>query len=233
MEDFCPQGKLETVLVENLSVLLWRKRRLLQAENAEISERMEFTAIDSLSMRRSAAEDCSRAAIASGGLLRHCDNPFVVREARDRLLMFRLIVAQEGYREDSRLFKKLFGEDQDGRTPDSYRPVSAVNVTIVNSEEKQGDQPDESEFTEAMVATMDTEIKRLTKLEKMLTANDRKRMQYQSSAAVIPGQQASDRLLRYETHLSREIDRILNRLERLQRMRKGQPLPPQVDVNIS
>ena len=42
-----------------------------------------------------------------------------------------------------------------------------------------------------------------------------------------------DHLLRYETHLSREIDRILNRLERLQRMRKGQPLPPQVDVKIS
>jgi hypothetical protein len=37
----------------------------------------------------------------------------------------------------------------------------------------------------------------------------------------------------YETHLSREIDSILNRLERLQRMRKGQPLPPQLDVKIS
>ena len=34
--------------------------------------------------------------------------------------------------------------------------------------------------------------------------------------------------MRYETHLNREIDRILNRLERLQRMRRGQPLPPQI-----
>jgi hypothetical protein len=33
--------------------------------------------------------------------------------------------------------------------------------------------------------------------------------------------------------VSREIDRILNRLERLQQMRKGQPLPPQLDANIS
>jgi hypothetical protein len=38
---------------------------------------------------------------------------------------------------------------------------------------------------------------------------------------------------RYEAHLSREIDRILNRLERLQRICKGQPLPPQLDVKIS
>jgi hypothetical protein len=28
-------------------------------------------------------------------------------------------------------------------------------------------------------------------------------------------------------------DRILNVLERLQRMRKGQPMPPRLDVNIS
>jgi hypothetical protein len=33
--------------------------------------------------------------------------------------------------------------------------------------------------------------------------------------------------------LSCEIDTILTRLERLQRMREGQPLPPQVDVKIS
>jgi hypothetical protein len=52
-----------------------------------------------------------------------------------------------------------------------------------------------------------------------------KRAEYKSLAAVIPGEEVSDRLMRYETHLSRAIDRILNRLERLQRMRQGQPVP--------
>jgi hypothetical protein len=36
-------------------------------------------------------------------------------------------------------------------------------------------------------------------------------------------------LLRYEVDLSREIDRTLNQLERAQRQRKGQPLPPKLD----
>jgi hypothetical protein len=35
------------------------------------------------------------------------------------------------------------------------------------------------------------------------------------------------------TLLSDEIDRIVDRLERLHRTRKGQPLPSQVDVKIS
>jgi len=37
----------------------------------------------------------------------------------------------------------------------------------------------------------------------------------------------------YETTLSSEGDRRLQRLEWLQRIRKGQPVPPQVDVKIS
>jgi hypothetical protein len=37
----------------------------------------------------------------------------------------------------------------------------------------------------------------------------------------------------YETHLSREIDRIPNRLERLQRMRKRQPVFPPVKVDVT
>jgi hypothetical protein len=41
MENLQPQGKLEMVLVENLATLLWRKRRLLQVETAEI-EKAQF-----------------------------------------------------------------------------------------------------------------------------------------------------------------------------------------------
>jgi len=44
---------------------------------------------------------------------------------------------------------------------------------------------------------------------------------------------ASELLLRYGNSVSKQIHRILDRLERLQRMRKGQPVPPQIDVNIS
>ena len=42
-----------------------------------------------------------------------------------------------------------------------------------------------------------------------------------------------DLLLRYESNLERAFDRTLNQLERLQRMRKGQPAPPTVNVNVS
>jgi hypothetical protein len=37
----------------------------------------------------------------------------------------------------------------------------------------------------------------------------------------------------YEMYLGREIDRILTRLERLQRMHRRLPLPPRLDIKIS
>lgn len=52
-------------------------------------------------------------------------------------------------------------------------------------------------------------------------------------AMAVRKQLASELLLRYGNNVSKQIFRILDRLERLQRMRKGQPVPPQVDIKIS
>lgn len=42
-----------------------------------------------------------------------------------------------------------------------------------------------------------------------------------------------DLLLRYDTTLNRNIDRTLGQLERHQRLRRGQPVAPPIDVNVS
>jgi hypothetical protein len=232
-DDFQPQGKLESVLVENLAALLWRTRRLFHAENAEVSEKMEFTGAEFIAKRHVEAWDFSRSAITSDGLLRNSNNPLVVREAKEVLDMFRENFIQYGFREDSRLLKKLYGQDQDKGIPYGLRFLYEVYATINGAAGKSGDATSEDKLKAIMLAFIEAEIKRLTKIEKVLEAIDRRRIEYKTSAAVIPGQEALDRLVRYEVHLSREIDRILNRLERLQRMRKGQPLPLQLDVKIS
>lgn len=138
MEDFCPQGKLETVLVENLATLLWRKRRLLQVETAQISDR-----------------------IAKG------------------------LADEEGHR------------------------TIEVRFNVMGSSDYQYPVSDPKESTEAQKPEVNT------------------------AAARIPSQEASDRLIRYEAHLSREFDRTLSQLERLQRIRKGQPALPVVKVDLS
>jgi hypothetical protein len=42
----------------------------------------------------------------------------------------------------------------------------------------------------------------------------------------------ADKLLRYEAHLDRQLYRAMDQLERLQRQRKGENVPPPINVNL-
>ena len=62
------------------------------------------------------------------------------------------------------------------------------------------------------------------------------REQYERAADVrirsLPSAEKADRLLRYETHLERQLYRAMDQLERLQRRRMGDAVPPPLNVNF-
>jgi hypothetical protein len=53
------------------------------------------------------------------------------------------------------------------------------------------------------------------------------------SAAVLPSAEVLEKILRYETALERQLFRAMNQLERLQRRRQGENVPPPVALEIS
>jgi hypothetical protein len=77
------------------------------------------------------------------------------------------------------------------------------------------------------------EIDRLKQYQKKSEPNEFERKKVEILRQRVPDSPGLDRLLRYETSLERAFDRTLTQVERIQRTRKGQPLPPQVDVKIS
>jgi len=48
----------------------------------------------------------------------------------------------------------------------------------------------------------------------------------------LPPADATDKLIRYESHLDRQLYRAMDQLERLQRQRRGESVPPPVNVNL-
>jgi len=50
---------------------------------------------------------------------------------------------------------------------------------------------------------------------------------------VITDREVLDRILRYETAIERNLGRAVDRLERLQRRRKGKPFPLLVSVRLT
>jgi hypothetical protein len=222
-----PQGRPENECVDSLAELAWRKRRLIAAENAQISERVETARSEFVTKRHIVAWDISRAASVSGGLLRHTDNPLVLQEAKHTLLLLRGFVSEHGLKKDSWLLKKIYGEDQDKGVPFGLPLLYGAFATST----KPG--ADDGERRKIMVSFIDAEIERLTQFEKKVRATDERRIEYGAASAIIPDPKELDLLMRHQTHLSRETDRILNRLERLQRARNGQSPVPRVDVEIS
>ena len=60
-----------------------------------------------------------------------------------------------------------------------------------------------------------------------------RKLKLQALSRYVPEAPQLDRLLRYEATLERGIDRTLNHLERAQRMRRGEPVKPPINLNIS
>jgi hypothetical protein len=48
----------------------------------------------------------------------------------------------------------------------------------------------------------------------------------------LPPADATDKLLRYEAHLNRQLYRAMDQLERLQRQRRGEKEPPPLNINL-
>ena len=57
-ETLQPKGALEELLVEKLATTVWRLRRLLLAESAEIRKNTEFVESDQRKQEQEAAENC-------------------------------------------------------------------------------------------------------------------------------------------------------------------------------
>jgi hypothetical protein len=236
MEDFSPQGKLETVLVESLATLMWRKRRLLQAETAEI-EKAQFVNFELELQNRAGELEYAQLRGSSDAKLRQSNPRNLLRDAIEILDLHRLLFAAkdsqdvEGLR---RTLKLIYGYQEECPQPYSWRQMSLTLSKLLSKvEAEKQDSKDQPDVQLIVVEAICKEIMRLAQLHDAAVAVEELKREHNLAGTRVPPQEVSERLVRYEAHLSREIDRILNRLERLQRTRKGQPLPPQVEVNIS
>jgi hypothetical protein len=230
-----PRGALEESLVENLAVLMWRKRRLLEAERAEIAKAREFEVLDwavsSLSQRDEVIHKALDMEDRIGGMLHEWSNPFVLAECISLLKGLREDLEQNGFDpRHEKILGKIYGPV--GGFLCAYlelsqeaRSASANSVDGTNSvyEEKRAEA----------LKLLAAEIKERRTQQVDLFAIAKHRIEYIKQAASVPSQEVLERLLRYEASLSREVDRTLRQLERLQRMRLGQPVPPSIQLEVS
>ena len=238
LDDWQPIGMMEETLVEKLSVLFWRYRRLIQAESAEIAQVAEFVEedVERRSLRHAGTvEDLGGVA---KGMLQYCTNPLVYGRAVELLMQLEAGIEYRGFDKDRdvKLLRKLYGPPTDSGLPSEFfSTYGALWSMSVESTEEGTEVPKYNLDTlksRAQKAVRE-EIRRLLDLQKKYEGVEARRLEHTIKASVLPPEKTMDRLMRYEASLERVIDRTLTQLERLQRMRFGHSVPPPLKVDVS
>lgn len=122
----------------------------------------------------------------------------------------------------------LFGEP--GRC--FARDCEVLWATIQQHRKDQRQEP-AAERQKDLVDAIAQWIQFLQEKRKIVATREQAELEAQLLTVSLPPWQVLDRLTRHTTTISRRIDRTLNQLERLQRMRKGEYVPAPMTVQVS
>ena len=233
--DYQPEGTLEDVLVEKLATVLWRQRRLLAAEGAEVQSKVEFLQWDQQTRQFDELEQMedSNPSAPTPGLPRKIENPDVRRLRLTWLSKLREVIARNGFdkQRDAELLREIYRFSGGNLYRDYSQCLRAAQVPEDRRESEGLATPEEC--VKNFIRVMDTEISWLRRYPEERRTFEASRAKLEALRQNVPDSPTLDRLLRYEASLERSFDRTLKQLERLQKIRLGLAVPPSVDVNIS
>jgi hypothetical protein len=251
-ETLQPMGRLEEILVEKLAMLVWRYRRLLQAEAAEVARETEV-AEEGNSEGKTSAMRMFRGGtgLIPGAFL--TKNEVALEVGIEALRKLRQLVQEKGlnWERDREALKTLFGSakeqgkegdvtirvihvGEEDKGPDPCGPLAGkYRELVLTGKDQDGSTNLAADAAESMVGMLTEEIEGYKLMFRDYSARSDRRNRLQAATALVPRQDVTDRLQRYEASLERSFDRTLSQFERLQRLRLGQPVPPALKVDVS
>lgn len=225
--EYEPQGRLEELLVERIATAFWKLKRVLQAEQGEIDKAI-LAAADRL---RSAAIDKSGkdffewiAMVYQGK--RGCDGETLIRNMKR---------TKEGIDVLSQLVSRVRNElESTGSLPDRnlLQLIRGVDDATWHRFLDEKVLRDPKEKKEVMLSILDRHLAEFDWLREDIRKSDLFGTDSEYRGASIPMGDAMDRILRYERHAERQLYRAMDQLERLQRRRRGESLPPPLKIEI-
>jgi hypothetical protein len=97
--------------------------------------------------------------------------------------------------------------------------------------EKVDDQQAET-MRAGVIALIEERLKRLSLFEECALEREKLALEADARSFSLPSAEATEKILRYEAHLDRQLYRAMDQLERLQRQRRGENIPPPLNVNL-
>jgi hypothetical protein len=246
-KSFVPEGAVEELLVEELVVNSWHQKRLWLAERAEILKSSKFLEDEWRLAQEDEGEEISRRTEPDRwgnhteslvGLIWNIHNPNVLDACLDLLVELRQGTQATGFVEGrpDELLCKIYGDPKKPHLRLTLHENYSLWRKMANATEEERARegyPAPEQCKETVLRRISHEIKRLEAYRGQLESIGRERMNLEVLRQSVPDSPGFKRLIRYSSSLKRDFDRTFGQLERIQRMRRGQPVPPRLDVNLN
>jgi hypothetical protein len=255
-EYYEPVGVVEESLVQTIAACWWRKARVIRAENGEIRKRLDTLAVDR-ALRNSDKGNLDLALSEMGLGLYNAENPADGKvSTRNRWSAMQFAQSdlrrhRSGLAYLSALLQKAKSEiTSDGYISEEIRKKiffafclwdCLFALTCLHAgrpEAKMEDRPSEKVDKQtdkeraALGAFIDDRLERISVFKGYAAERDDLALDAEARSFSLPSVNATDKLLRYEAHLDRQLYRAMDQLERLQRLRRGENVPPPLNINL-
>lgn len=240
-DDMKPEGKLEQLLVEQIAVCFWRLRRVLVAESGEIS------AATSRKLSRRESQNDELAFQMRGSLFTKNEiSPDLARERASKLKktsagiaaalqlleMVERCASLDGYfgsEYDDKVFN-VFADD-----PYFYGFLLSQNKALRSAELNAATRDESISDVFATISPLSlirAKIKDLSARQKETIRTEALEAEQLRRSLNLPSSAKSEKILRYETTIQRQLYKAMDQLERLQRQRQGEYVPPPAKLAI-
>jgi hypothetical protein len=226
-EDLNPVGPVEEILVEQIVTTTWRWRRALKAESGEIA-----LSVDTGRWERSHRDLTLTTMLWGmsgdpGSSMRNSalGNHFL----ENQLKAVRASVEKEGELTEAAIQSvtvhgkpySLTRELEKLRSQWQQNP-EGLEATALRARQK-----------EQALAAIDKQLRFISWDKSECEEHEEMEEEARQAAAVLPPPEVLDKIIRYSTMLERQLYRAMNQLERWQRMRQGEAVPPPLTMEVS
>lgn len=236
--DLAPDGPLEHILVERIAVCYWRLRRVIRYETGKIRRRLDCASWRAaVGQAEQFAFDKKFAGLGDSGE-KFMKSTMGLDYLISVLQTVEESVAEVGYLDEwakDRLFE-TFGTDKKGIAAECLLFSMMATEGVAKAAEdpdRFGSPPSPDVCKQLILDTLREHRERLTQLRDVMSENEGLHRDAMVRGLSLPSKESVDKIIRYETTIERQLYRAVSQLERLQRRRLGEPVPPPISVDVA
>ena len=228
-EELAPVGAVEEMLVDRVVTAHWRLRRAMTAEAGE-----NALSVDGGHWERKKSQPEEFRAFFRGF---HDTLTEMEQSARGLSYLIRVLdelrerARHEGEVTEAALgqFRRRFGEMGNALT----RELEGLRTELATNPGGLSAEALKEKIQQAILGRVEGRLNLYRYLSGECEEREEKEEEARQAAEVLPSPGVLDKILKYEGKLERQLYRAMNQLERLQRRRNGELVPPPITVDVS